>query len=105
MEMSSDRMNSLLSVLSRFVQEATMQDRKPYPLSSLYNIVAAIQRFLREKGRPDIPFFDVKAPEFANSLDARMKELTSAGVGVIKQSAQPRTFRVTHSSLLLCILM
>ena len=65
-EMSSDRMNSLLSVLSRFVQEATMQDRKPYPSSSLYNIVAAIQRFLREKGRPDISFFDVKAPEFAN---------------------------------------
>ena len=56
-EMSSDRMNSLLSVLSRFLQEATVQDRKPYPPSSLYNIVAAIQRFLREKGRPDISFF------------------------------------------------
>ena len=53
-EMSSDRMNSLLS---RFVQEATMQDRKPYPPSSLYNIVAAMQRFLHEKGRLDIFFF------------------------------------------------
>ena len=69
---------------------------------SLYNIDAAIQRFLREKDRPDISFFDVKAPEFdlvQKSLDARMKELTSDGVG------QPRTFRVTHSSLLLCVLM
>ena len=78
-EMSSDQMNSLLS---RFVQEATRQDRKPYPPSSLYNIVAAIQRFLHEKGHPDISFFDVKAPEFdllQKSLDARMKELTSEG--------------------------
>ena len=56
MEISSDRMNSLLSVLSRFVQEATMQDRKPYPPSSLYNIVCAIQFLLREKGHPDISF-------------------------------------------------
>ena len=90
-EMSSDRMNSLLN---RFVQEATRQDGKPYPPSSLYNIVAAIQRFLREKGRPNISFFDVKAPEFdllRKSLDARMKELTSEGVGVEKQSAQPLT--------------
>ena len=103
MEMSSDRMNSLSS---RFVQEATRQDRKPYPPSSLYNIVAAIQHFLHEKGRPDISFFDVKAPEFGllrKSLDARMKELTSEWVE--KQSAQPRTFRVTHSSLLLCVLI
>ena len=61
MEMSSDQTNSLLS---RFVQEATRQDRKPYPPSSLYNVVAAIQRFLRKKGRPDISLFDVKAPEF-----------------------------------------
>ena len=59
-EMSSDRMNSLLS---RFVQEATRQDGKLYPPSSLYNIVADIQRFLHEKGCPDIYFFDVKAPE------------------------------------------
>ena len=33
-EMSSNRMNSLLS---RFVQEATRQDGKPYPPSFLYN--------------------------------------------------------------------
>ena len=57
MEMSSDRMNSLLSVLSPFVQEATMQDRKPYPPSSLHNIVGAIQLLLHEKCRPDISFF------------------------------------------------
>ena len=91
MEMSYDRMNASLS---RFVKEATRQDGKPYPPSSLYNIVAAIQRFLREKGHPDISFFDVKAPEFdllRKSLDARMKELTSEGVGVEKQSAQPLT--------------
>ena len=30
-EMSSDQMNSLMS---RFVQEATMQDRNPYPPST-----------------------------------------------------------------------
>ena len=57
-----------------------MQDRKPYPPSSLYNIVAAIQRFLREKGRPDISFFDVKAPEFANHLMPGRKNLLLQGL-------------------------
>ena len=88
MEMSCDRMNSLLS---RFVQEATRQDGKPYPPSSLYNIVAAIQRFLHEKGRPDISFFDAEFDLLRKSLNARMKELTSEGVGVEKQSAQALT--------------
>lgn len=49
-------------------------------------------RFLREKGRPEISFFDEKTSEFdflCKSPDARMKELTSNGVGVETLSAQP----------------
>ena len=74
------------------MQEATRKAGKPYPPSSLYNIVCAIQRFLREKGRPEISFFDKKTSEFdflRKSPDARMKELTSNGVGVETLSAQP----------------
>ena len=60
-EMSVCRMNSLLS---HFVQEATRKDRKPYPFSSIYNIICAIQHYLCENGRPEISFSDEKASEF-----------------------------------------
>lgn len=35
--------------LSRFVVECRRDDGKPYPPNSLYNIMAGIQRFLRQK--------------------------------------------------------
>ena len=62
-----------------------MQDRKPYPHSSLFNIVAATQCFLHEKGRPDISFFDVKVDLLQKPLDARMKVLLK---GLVLKNSQ-----------------
>ena len=47
-----------------------------------------------DNGRPEVAFFDEKQPNFdraRKALDARMKELTSQGVGVAKKCAQPLT--------------
>ena len=80
--------------LSRFVLEARRQDDSPYPATSLYQLVCGLQRYLRDNGRPEVVFFDEKQPNFdraRKALDARMKELTSQGVGVAKKCAQPLT--------------
>ena len=82
------------SYLARFVQEAKRRDGKNYPAGSVNNIVAAIQRHLRENGRPEINFYDKNDPTFdllRKSVDARMRELNSAGEGTIKKQAQPIT--------------
>ena len=80
--------------LAKFVQETRRRDSKEYPATSLHNIVAAIQRHLRENGRPEISFFNENCPDFdmlRKSLDARMKQLTKKGVGNIRKHAQPIT--------------
>ena len=86
--------NDINSYLARFVQEAKRRDGKNYPAGSVNNIVAAIQRYLRENGRPEINFYDKNDLTFdllRKSVDARMRELNSAGEGTIKKQAQPIT--------------
>ncbi len=80
--------------MARFVQEVRRKDGKEYPASSLNNIVAAVQRHLRENKRPEINFYDQRNPIFdllRKSLDAKMKELTRNGIGHVKRQAQPIT--------------
>ena len=70
------------------------QDGSPYPAESLYQLVAGVQRHLRENGRPDLGILDPNNLDFFQTrqvLDARMKQLTSAGVGAVKKQAQPLT--------------
>ena len=88
LSMSEDELNRYIA---RFVHEAVKKDGEtPYPPNSLYQIVVAIQRFLRENGRPEINFFDqVAFDTLQKSLDARMKELTSEGFGTNRRQAQP----------------
>ena len=69
--------------LQGFILEANRQDVSPYPPDSLYQLVAGIQRHLRENSRPDLGILDPKNLDFFQScqvLDARMKELTSKGI-------------------------
>ena len=69
--------------MCRFVLEVRRQDGAPYPARSLHSIVAGIQRHVRECGQHDIGFLNTADPTFGRlrqTLDARMKELTSAGV-------------------------
>ena len=84
----------MTNYLAKFIQEARRKDGQEYPAATLHNIMSAIQRHLREIGRPEISFFDEKSPTFdllRKSLDARMKELTSIGVGSFQKQAQPIT--------------
>ena len=80
--------------LSQFVYEAVKQDGSPYPPNSLYQIIAGLQRHLRENGRPEIAFFDERSPVFdklRKSLDSRMKQLAKDGLGMDRKSADPIT--------------
>ncbi|XP_066290479.1 zinc finger MYM-type protein 2-like [Branchiostoma lanceolatum] len=81
--------------LARFVFEIRRKDGKPYPPRTLYNIVAAIMRHLREDlSRHDMNFLDkadIRFAQFRKALDARMKELTAQGVGTVKRQADPLT--------------
>ena len=82
------------SHMARFVQEVRRKDGKDYPASLLNNLVAAIERYLRENGRPEVNFYDQRNLAFdllRKSLDARMKALTRGAVGAIKRQAQPIT--------------
>ena len=79
--------------LSKFVVECRRKDGKPYPPTSLTQIMAAIQRHMRDElGRNDVNFFSKTDPTFANfrkSLDAQMKELSSKGVGIHIKKKDP----------------
>ena len=80
--------------LSHFVFETRRQDGNPYPPKTLYQLVCGLQRFLRENGRPEVAMFDERNPTFDQSrkaLDAKMKQLTSQGVGTATKSAEPLT--------------
>ena len=77
--------------LARFVLECRRQDGSDYPATTLKNLCCGIQRQFKDVlKRPGIKLFDL--PDFAdfrNALDARMKQVSSAGVGAEKKQAQP----------------
>lgn len=90
-EMGENRINELMA---HFVQEVRRKDGNEYPPGSLTSIVAAVQRYLRENGRPEVSFLDDKNPTYdllRKSLDAKLKQLTRKGVGCHKKQAQPIT--------------
>ena len=81
--------------LARFVLEVRKQDGKDYPFRSLYNLCAAIQRYLREKeSMCDIHILDQKNAhfrKFVGALDSKMMELARKGIGTETNSADPIT--------------
>lgn len=79
--------------MQRFIVEIRRKDGSEYPPNTLTQIVAGLQRHLRSVcvGR-QINFFkeeDLFFREFRKTLDARMKLLTSQGIGVDKKRADP----------------
>lgn len=81
--------------MQRFIVEIRRKDGSEYPPNTLTQIVAGLQRHLRSVcvGR-QINFFkeeDLFFREFRKTLDARMKLLTSQGIGVDKKRADPVT--------------
>jgi len=72
--------------------EARRQDGGCYPPNSLFNIVAGVQRYLRNLPQfADVAFFNKSSPfnRLRKALDCRMKEMTAAGVGVCVKRADP----------------
>ena len=81
--------------LQRFIVEIRRKDGTPYPPNTLTQIVAGLQRHLRNvcTGR-QFNFFkdnDNDFVEFRKTLDAKMKELTSKGIGIQKKRCDPVT--------------
>ncbi|XP_062572924.1 zinc finger MYM-type protein 2-like [Saccostrea cucullata] len=74
--------------MSRFVNEARRKDGSKYPPNTVYNIVAGIQKHIREEcSRPEINIFsDSNFANFRATLDAVMKERVSEGIGVVKHT-------------------
>lgn len=56
-------------------------DGRKYPANTLYGIVAAIQYFLKGKGKLVRLFNNDKFAYLRNFLDVAMKGIASAGVG------------------------
>ena len=83
--------------LSRFVVECRREDGKPYPPSSITNILAGLYRY--SKGCADDPgscpnFMNRKDPLFRDlngAIQVRFRELTEEGVGA----------QVSHASVIL----
>ena len=79
----------LNELMANFLQEACNKHGSDYIPSTL---LAAVQQHLNKNSRPEVRFFDEKDPTFSllrQSLDARMKELTAAGLGCSKKSITP----------------
>ena len=81
--------------LTRFILEVMRADGKPYPANSLYSISTGLLRHFRDDlNRYDIKILskdDVQFQSFRKALDSRMKEMTAAGIGTKKTSADGLT--------------
>ena len=82
--------------LTRFILETRKADSKPYPANTLYNISTGLLRHFRDDlERFDLNILAKNDPNFSsfrNALDSRMKEMTNAGIGTLKNAADPLTF-------------
>lgn len=78
--------------LIRFVMEVRNAKGKEYPPKTLYMIICASLRHLRDNGIHNRNFLDSKDPdyaEFCSVLDLRMKDLLQKGYGTAVKQADP----------------
>ena len=74
--------------------EARRQDGQPYPPTTVYALVTGLQRYLRNENRREIASLttsDITFSRLHQTLNARMKQLTSQGIGSVKKQAEPLT--------------
>ena len=88
--MSDDELNQTLAC---FICEIRKTDGSKYPPNTLYGIIAAIQHFLKGKGKQVRLLNDDKFAYLRNALDAVMKENASAGVGLTRKQGEVITLR------------
>ena len=78
--------------LMRFVLEVRKQSGEEYPDESLYEMLISLQIYLSSKGK-EYKFLDDDAfIPLKNTLDSKMKELSSAGKRVQRRKAQIITY-------------
>lgn len=80
--------------LQRFICEIRRKNGQPYPPSTLQNIAASIQRYLRTEKSMQVNFFksdDQTFAEFRKTLDSHMRQLTNEGIGLEIKSADAVT--------------
>ena len=78
--------------LMQFVLEARKQSGEDYPAESLYEMVICLQIYLSSKGK-EYKFLDDDAfIPLKNTLDSKMKELSSAGKRVQWRKAEIITY-------------
>jgi hypothetical protein len=80
-------LDTQLFFFCRFVFAIRRVDEKPYPPGPLQLIMSAIQRHIRDAGHRKINIWnksETTYSKFRAALDARMKELTAHGVGIVK---------------------
>ena len=81
--------------LQRFILEIRRKNGNYYPPNTLLQISSVLQHYLKtECDVNDVNFFKEDDPTFAGfrkTLDARMKELTSQGLGVKTERSDPVT--------------
>ena len=79
--------------LCPFILEVRKRDGNVFVPNTLHHICCGIMRYLRTNGMPGIDIFkDPSFSQFRMVLDAEMKRLQSAGIGVVHQKAEPITF-------------
>ena len=78
----------LCEVMKRFVLEVKKQDGKPYPPNTLYEIVMALQSFLHQNFKEWKFLNDVEFKTLRNTLDTKMKELSSEGLRPRRRQAE-----------------
>ena len=97
LSMSDD---DLCKWMIKFLYEARKKaDGSEYRGETLYQLLCGIQRYLRANGRPDIIDFlsDSKFRPLKDVLDAKMKSLTRAGIGLERNKAEPITIEEEES--------
>ena len=92
LSMSDD---DLCKWMIKFLYEAC---KKADGSETLYKLLCGIQHYLRANGRPDIDFLsDSKFRPLKDVLDAKMKSLTRAGIGLERDKAEPITIEEEES--------
>ena len=90
----SDRLHltkDLDHIAAYFVQEVCRADGNPYVPDSLRDLVSGIQRHAREELQMRDINLLAEQSLCKKALEARCRELTSKGCGVVKKQAQPIT--------------
>ena len=88
--MSDDELNWTLAC---FICKIRKTDGSKYPPNTLYRIIAAIQHFLKGKGKQVRLLNDDKFGYLRNALGAVMNENVSAVVGVTRKQGEVITLR------------